>query len=277
MTRTDARKKRTEAKKQKRKEGLEAKRLQEQQDLNNKKLEVLKQYPIQSWPWPRIVVGIPIERAMSHASQVFFPFMAIAAQGVPMMKFPYGRTDLVRNKMAMELLRSDFTHLLMLDFDHVHPQYIVQQLAKWVLLSPEVKVVGGLNFRRGAPFDPCAFIQGEDGKFYPPIEWGQGLVEVDQLGTGSILIAREVFEVLDPPWFFNSYDRVWEDAWPGEDIGFSNKCREKGIKLYVDTTTTSPHMIDAWVDESSYRQYVAENIGPEGTHKIIRAASDDEE
>ena len=219
-------------------------------------LEVLDKLPISSWPYPRIVVGIPMERSMSHADKVFYPFWSIAQQGLPIINMPYGRTDMVRNKFAITLLKSNYTHLLMLDIDHKHPRGIVQRLARWVIARPEVKVVGGLNFRRGQPFDPSCFLRGEDGFLYPPAEWAEGLIKVDVIGTGTILIAREVFELIEPPWFYNDYNRVWEDRWPGEDIGFSELCGANGIDLWVDTTTTSPHMIDHWVDENTFREYI---------------------
>ena len=221
----------------------------------NEKLAVLNTLPIVSWEYPRIMVGIPLERAISHADEVFWPFMGIAAQNPAFLPMNYQRTDLYRNKVAEKLLQTNMTHVLMLDIDHTHPQDIIQRLAKWVLLDPEVKIVGGLNFRRGAPYEPCAFIE-EDGKVYAPADWPQGLVKVDYLGTGSILIAREVFEEIEPPWFFNDYRHAWEGHYPGEDIGFSAKAREAGFDLYMDTTTVSPHLTTHGIDESTFRNYM---------------------
>lgn len=221
--------------------------------------QILSTLPISAWPWPRIVAFVPQFPALPHADDVFFHFWMIARQGLPIMKISYGRTDLVRNRAALLLLQSDFTHVLMLDADHQHPAHITQMLARWVLEDPARLVVGGLNFRRGEPFDPCAFLRGADGLLYPPTEWQRGLIEVDAIGTGSLLISRKVFERIEPPWFVNDYSRVWEDRWPGEDIGFSKKCNAANIKLYVDTTLTSPHMIDGFVDESSYRAYLEDN------------------
>lgn len=207
---------------------------------------------------PRPVVGVLLERSISHADKVLFPLLAIAQQGFPFMTMPHGRTDLVRNKMALQLLSSNFTHLIMLDVDHTHPVDIVQRLMKNFTTYPELKVVGGLNFRRGEPYDPCAFIKGDDGRYYPMSEWPAGLIRVDALGTGCIAIARETFEELPPPWFFNPYDRIMEDIWPGEDIGFAKLCAEHGIEQYVDTTITSPHLIDAVVDESTFQAFIQE-------------------
>jgi hypothetical protein len=220
---------------------------------------VLHTWPVRNWAWPKVAVGVLHERAMSHADDVFPGFWGIAMNGVPLLHQDYGRTDMVRNRMAMRLLQSNFTHLLMLDVDHRHPPDIVQRLSRWVLAHPDIEVVGGLNFRRGAPFEPCCFVLGADGKYYAPSEWEEGLITVDAIGTGSIMISRTVFERMEPPWFWNDYSQVWEDSWPGEDMGFSANCRKLGIKMYVDTTTTSPHMIDAIVDESSFREYQKDN------------------
>lgn len=222
--------------------------------------EILHTWPVRSWPFPKIAVAVLHERAMSHADDVFPGFWGIAMQGAPLLHQDYGRTDMVRNRIAMRLLQSDFTHVLMLDVDHIHPTNIIQKLARWVLADPEkIEVVGGLNFRRGAPFEPCCFVQGDDGKFYAPAEWAPGLIKVDAVGTGSLLISRTVFERMEPPWFWVDYSNVWEDVWPGEDMGFSANCRKLGINMWVDTTVTSPHMIDATVDEDSFRAFQKDN------------------
>ena len=206
----------------------------------------------------RPVIGVPLERTIAHADKVFYNFIGIAQQGYPFIRLNYCRTDLARNRFAVHLLQSDFTHLVMLDLDHIHPLDIVQRLMVNFVKHPEVKVVGGLNFRRGEPFDPCAYVKGDDGRFYPMSEWDTGLLRVDAVGTGCIAIAREVFEIIQPPWFYNDYSKVMDDVWPGEDMGFCLKCRDAGIDLYVDTTITSPHLIDAVVDEEAYRAYIAD-------------------
>lgn len=222
-------------------------------------LEVLNMRPIGNWPWPRIVACVPQFPAMPHADDVFYHFWMLAQQGLPIMNISYGRTDVVRNKAAMLLLRSNYTHVLMLDQDHQHPPDIVQRLARWVIADPTRLVVGGLNYRRGAPYEPCAFLVDKKGVLHPPLDWEDGLVRCDVIGTGSLLIAREVFEIIEPPWFFNDYSKVWEDAWPGEDIGFGRKCMDAGISHWLDTTVTSPHMIDAVIDEGAFRNYLADH------------------
>ena len=225
------------------------------------KKNVLEQYPIMSWAFPRILVAFLLERTISYADLVFPACMQIAAQGPVVLNMPYQRTDLARNRASMELLKSDFTHLLMLDIDHVHPHDIIQRLARWVLKDPKkYQVVGGLNFRRSEPYDPCAYKISADGSMYT-IAWEKDdeIVEVDRLGTGSILIAREVLETIPPPWFVNDYSQAWRDAWPGEDIGFNKKCQESGIKMWVDLTVTSPHITPAIIDGATWQKWTANN------------------
>jgi hypothetical protein len=228
--------------------------------VNGKEInKILNTLPIGSWPYPRILFNVLLERSIGHADEVFWPLMDIACQGPAMIHQPYTRTVVARNHLALELLKSDFTHILMLDIDHVHPINIIQMLARWVLLDhKKYQVVGGLNFRRTPPFDPCAFYARDNG-IYAPAEWEKGaLLHVDAIGTGSILIAREVFEQLEPPWFFDLYDDVMRDNWPGEDIGFSRKCRDAGIDMWVDTEVTSPHLSNTLITEATFRKYMAD-------------------
>jgi hypothetical protein len=41
---------------------------------------------------------------------------------------------------------------------------------------------------------------------------------------------------------------------------FSAKCREAGIPLWVDTTTTSPHIGTQLIDERTYRAYIHDQV-----------------
>lgn len=225
---------------------------------------VLNTLPIMQWPFPRVLVAFLLERSISYADLVFPTIVQIAAQGPVILNMPYQRTDLARNRAAIELLKTDFTHLLMLDIDHIHPHDIVQRLARWPLADPKkYQVVGGLNFRRSEPHDPCAYTYDETDQSMWTIEWDDDteILEVDRLGTGSIMIAREVFETMEPPWFYNDYTQGWRDSWPGEDIGFSRKCKDAGIKMWVDCKTTSPHITPAVVDSTSWFKWREKNAG----------------
>jgi hypothetical protein len=203
----------------------------------------------------RPVIAIPMERTLAYADKVIWSWLKMAQRGFPFIKQGYQRTSLARNRFAIQLLQSNYTHVIMLDADHIHPVDTLDKLLRWFVIDDDIMVVGGMNFRRGEPYDPCCYFQGDDGKYYPPAEWSEGLLKVDALGCGSICIDRRVFEIMEPPWFFDPLDKVWANIWPGEDIGFSQKCNEYGIDLYVDTTATSPHIIEATVERKTFEDY----------------------
>jgi len=220
----------------------------------------------------RVLWGIPMERTLNQYA--FFGFAKILTQGWTLAELQYTRNDIARCKFTDYLLKDDrYTHLVMLDSDHVHPPTIIQRLARWFQAYPkQVQVVGGLNFRRGEPYDPCAFIDPGDGHFRRIAEWPRGAMEVEALGTGSIMIAREVFDTMSPPWFGYDYDNNYGD-WPGTDMWFSAECRKRGITLWCDTTTTSPHIGHKLIDGTDYAQWTEENVknatGADPTRKPI--------
>lgn len=221
--------------------------------------KILTTLPISSWEYPRIGLAIPIGKSLEHADMVFYNFMFIASQGPYFIQCPSSvRIDVVRNNIGVQVLRSQLTHVLMLDSDHVHPLNIMQQFAKWALIRPDALVISGLNFRRKEPYDPVAGnLTGNGIEREIFTEWQPGLTPVDEVGGASLFIHRSVFERIEPPWFFNVYDHAWENNYPGEDIGFCQKCREAGIQPYVDPGITSPHCTETLVTENTFRQFMA--------------------
>jgi len=205
----------------------------------------------------RVLIGVPMERTIPEAS--FWSFIALAQKGYAFVRRPYDRIDVTRNRMAQHLLDShEFTHLLMLDMDHQHPADIVERLVRWWLKDPEKLVIAGLNFRRTEPYDPLVWFKGPDGQMYHAVDWPDGLLQCYTVGTGAMLVHRTVFERIPGPWFCNDYSLAPElDMWPGEDIGFCKLCDQAGIKVWCDTTTTSPHLSQTAVGQETYRAYVA--------------------
>lgn len=206
----------------------------------------------------RVAIGIPMERTIMQ--EAFYGFAAILQQGWSLAELPYTRNDVARHKFVQFLLNSEYTHLLMLDSDHRHPVDVVQRLARWFQAYPEVRVVGGLNFRRGEPFDPCAFVDPGDGEFHRLAEWGPGLLRVDALGTGSMMIDRRVFEQLPESAGWFDYEYPNHSAWPGTDMTFCARCRAAGISLWCDTTCVSPHLGVQFITEATYRRFLDEQV-----------------
>ena len=205
----------------------------------------------------RLCWTVPLDKMVWH--EVVPPLLSLAAQGYPYLDIPQQPIDLARNAVGRYVLDSPFTHVVMLDADHKHPRYVLDWLARWPAQDPaKYQVVGGLNFRRAQPFDPCAYV--DEGDKVVTVDYRQpGPIKVDRLGTGSILIAREVFERLEYPWFVRDWQQHREQ--PGEDMYFSLKCGAAGIDLWVDPTVTSPHFRASWVGRDTFEDYLVDTGG----------------
>ncbi len=203
---------------------------------------------------PRVIVGLCPERyGVAHWS-ILYDLLAIAMRH-PFIRIAPQHVDQARNLLAKHLLATDYTHLLMLDADHHFPPDIVERLSRWVVRDPSKLVVSALAFRRSQPFEPTIYRTDAQSRVYAFQAWEQGLIPVDLLGTPCILINREVFERVPPPWFEFVYSGGAEKCM-GEDIYFARKCKEAGIDLWADTTTIVPHLMDAWADEKTYGAYL---------------------
>lgn len=209
-------------------------------------------------PYPRIIIGMPLERTIPQCG--FWSALQLAQQGYPFVKLEYSRVDVARNMFARHLLDSDFTHILMLDADHQHPPDIAVKLGRWVIDDPSRLVISAYVQRRGEPFDPCVFFPNGDGGMFSPVDMPEGLVQVRNehgpgwLGSGAILIAREVFERIPWPWF--AYEYI-QGKYPTEDVYFSRKCNEYGVELWIDTTVESPHQLETYITKATLHSYLA--------------------
>jgi len=207
----------------------------------------------------RPAVGIPMERAISYADQVY-PWLMATAQQWPIINLAYMRTDMARNNFAEHILKDDdFTHLIMLDLDHEHPLTVVGQLCESVAEDPTGRLaLSALAFRRSQPYDPIAWRWDKKEKaFFTVTDWEPGeVLEVDQFSISASIIAREVFERLPWPWF--KYEYFTRGSHPGEELWFCKQARKAGIKLHVDTRISTTHLNVAKIDERVFRHYVAE-------------------
>lgn len=211
--------------------------------------------------WPRIVIGVATTERMP--AEIFWSCVAFAQQGYAFAKLPPMDKDVIRNRYALHLLENpQFTHLLLLDVDHDHPYNLVKHLRARLREDPSRQVISSLYFRRGAPYDPVAFDQADDGRLLKKTSVPKGVNEVAALGLGCLLVAREVFETLPPPWFRYTYNaknpfggyRGW-----GEDIWFCFKCRQHGVKLWWDTTIESTHLSQAYITQQVFERYLQDH------------------
>ncbi len=116
------------------------------------------------------------------------------------------------------------------------------------LLAHRQPVVSALIVAKMPPFFPIVFkgerINQDTHKkqweiyTWPELDGRFGLLPVYGVGTGALLVTRDVLRVVKAPWFeIGRYDS--EEL--NEDLNFSEKVRAAGIPMYVDLDTLVGH------------------------------------
>lgn len=228
---------------------------------------------------PRVVIVIPLERTVP--AEVFHSFLRIAMVAAqrghaflsrPDGTRPFDAADVALNNDVRAFLASPGTHLCILGMDHQHPQDVVARLEQRVIEDPSRKIIGGIHYRSGEPYNPILYMHDPDGKYYRITDWDEGafLGEKEELtiGMGSTLIAREVFEALEPPWFQSVLIQDENGWWSTRmDIEFLLRAQAAGFRTYCDTAVTSRHMIVDWSDRDKFLEY-------EAAHQKVEAAKE---
>lgn len=158
--------------------------------------------------------------------------------------FTYGQpVDSNRNKMVKSFLEDeDNEWLFMVDNDVVPPKDFLK------MVDTGKKVVSGtVTIKKDGVPHPVIVKQKENGEFrrmgldeYQEEIQDNGLVEVDSVGTGCLMIHRSVLEEMKPPWFKFLYN---EDGTLklGEDFYFGQKLQELGHDTFVHSDVLCSH------------------------------------
>lgn len=148
--------------------------------------------------------------------------------------------DAKRNSCVTKFLEeTDCTHLLFWDADT-----IADSMSLSKLLEADKPVIGAVIYKKGGEFEPCFGYWDEARKAYTtpiPFKYNE-ILQVDIVGTGFLLIKREVLEKLSYPYFQCS-----AKGQSGEDVYFSLKCKEAGIPVYVDTGLHLGHIAKDYI------------------------------
>ena len=120
------------------------------------------------------------------------------------------------------------THLLWLDSDMVVPSDGLVRL-----LAHDKDIVGAFYNKRVPPYETVGhLIDSSD------IAKG-GLRRADVMPGGFVLVKREVYEKLPPPWYREGYDlslatAIDPDGTLGEDVSFSRAAISAGYDIWCD-------------------------------------------
>jgi hypothetical protein len=135
-----------------------------------------------------------------------------------------------RADLCLDAMREGCSHILFIDSDMTFPQDMVQRL-----LKHDVDIVAANCARRRMPTGPTAQNYDKNGirTMVYTMPDSTGLEEVGSIGTGIMLIKKEVFQNMSEPWF----DMPWQTGkrgYMGEDVFFCKKAQELGFKVYID-------------------------------------------
>lgn len=124
-------------------------------------------------------------------------------------------------------------HLLMIDSDIIFTPQDVAKIQQH--LDSGLDVVTGIYPIGTPPYPPCIFerIKGD----YKLTGVKEGLNEIDACGGGFMGINKNVIMPSNP------FDNIREgEIFHGEDISFCHRLREKGYKLWADSSIKLGHI-----------------------------------
>lgn len=147
--------------------------------------------------------------------------------------------DHARNTGCLKTLELDFQWCFFLDDDTVPPPDAIYRL-----MSHKKPIVSGLYYRRNSPICPVMLRETPQGRQWISEFQAPSLMEVDFVGSGCLLIHRDILKQMPQPWFEWKVDRydLPQHERMSEDFAFCQKARQMGHKIYVDTGVQCRHI-----------------------------------
>ena len=140
-----------------------------------------------------------------------------------------------RNKIVQKFLESGMDYLLMMDDDCIPPENILD------MADFDKDIIGGLCYGfLNKTVIPFCMVQNEKGNYNVKETFdGEGVVECDAIGSGVMMIKREV--LIDFPFpFKNEYDPEGIKI-KGLDFNFCKRAKKKGFKVFCHTDFKCSH------------------------------------
>lgn len=169
-----------------------------------------------------------------------------------------------RNRLAAMAVEAEADYMLWFDSDMVFEPDTLERMMKVLDEHPEVDILSGLYFRRGAPFTPVLFQKlevDENGvlDFEDQKELPDELFEVAGCGFGCVLMRTECLLDLAA----KEGGGVWFSpiANAGEDCAFCIRARREGYKIYCDPNIHLGHMGYAPITKAFYTAMKENNNG----------------
>ena len=188
----------------------------------------------------KILIAIPTARNIEAIT-----FKSIYDLEVPdgyetTFQFFFGyQVDQVRNLIADWVVNGKYDYLFSVDSDISFPPDTLKRL-----VAHDVDAVSGVYRQRNADVQIIELFESNDQGGFTHIPYeklkGQGLYEVGAMGFGCSLIKHKVFADIGYPQFqyFSAIDHANTFS---EDLDFCRKAKNKGFKIYADTSIICEH------------------------------------
>jgi hypothetical protein len=124
-------------------------------------------------------------------------------------------------------VRSDY--VLWLDSDMMFPSTTAIRL-----LQHDKDIVACNYMKRTKPLKTVAYTDLTNWDSWLRMEPYDGLVKVQGVGMGCMLMKTSVFDSISKPYFEFRYDEETKD-WHGEDFLLQKKLRDQGYEIHIDT------------------------------------------
>jgi GT2 family glycosyltransferase len=165
--------------------------------------------------------------------------------------------DHAQNELAEATLEGNYDYLLTIEDDHYG--FTPEMLD--ALLEADTYVIGIPYHSRHYPFHkvPMDYRQtNKEGiRLFKQEMFTEGYHETDLVGFGFTLIKREVFEILDRPFFVQNKDRHTGCGPNATDMDFCLRLQEKGINPMGCWDFVLPHRD---ITEESWKEFTVKMI-----------------
>lgn len=187
----------------------------------------------------KVFIGIPTAEYARHA--IFYDYLELLEkpEGTIGAGFHTNSGAWNRNLIIDEAINAKCTHILFLDDDMAFAPNTLMKL-----LQHDKDIVSGLYLNRSYPHRPVIFDYDFNGDYkvhrvHSLKDNEKGLIEVEAVGFGCMLIKTTVFSSLEQPYV--RLGELRKDR-RNEDTGFCHRVRKLGIPVYCDLDTTVGHI-----------------------------------
>jgi len=192
----------------------------------------------------RVLIGMPTLNGVP-STKVFASYTEFLAKMAHSKRFSVNAMyiastylDVSREEISQAAIDENYDYLLWIDADMVFRTDILDKL-----YDRNKSVIGGIySLRGGLGHGPCIYTYNKKRDDYAMFkEWpiNKGVIRVDGIGTGLLLIQVEALKKIPAPRFAylecDTPDKHGNRRRLGEDFSFCHRCMDNGIKIYADT------------------------------------------